>query len=238
MNGAAAMQPNRQAGPHANSRAPMTLVTAYFALPRRSRSIHDYHQWMANLLPFVEWPMVIFCDAASLDIIKRLRGQKPAVYCVTRLEDFSVYRYRDSLHAHVAQRLGRPAGQTIGFDAALVWHEKAHFVRRAIDMNAFDSRMFFWCDIGLLRGGVFRPSARVKWPDFQVCRTTLGNQVAFFGRHIAPPPHLAGGDPLDFRAILGRLRRVDAPLLRRLLPPPGTTHQRPSAQSGGRFGTP
>ena len=186
--GAAAMQPKPQAGQHANSRAPITLVTAYFALPRRSRTIHDYHHWMANLLPFVEWPMVIFCDEASLDIIKRLRGQKPAVYCLTRLEDFSVYRYRDPLHAHVAQRLGRPAEQTTGFDAALVWHEKPHFVRRAIDMNAFDSEMFFWCDIGLLRGGVFRPCARSQWPNFQVCRAALGNQVAFFGRHIAPPP--------------------------------------------------
>jgi len=58
--------------------APLTLVTAYFALPRRSRTVRDYHAWMSNLLPFVEWPLVIFCDAESLAVIKRLRGGKPA----------------------------------------------------------------------------------------------------------------------------------------------------------------
>lgn len=178
------------------------MVTAYFALPRRSRAVIDYHAWMANLLPFVTWPLVIFCDEQSLGRIKRLRGSKPAAYRVTRLQDFRAYRHRDAIHAHVMQRLGRPAGQTIGLDAALVWHEKANFVRRAIDENLYHSEMFFWCDIGLLRRGVFRPSARREWPNMQICREKFAGRVAFFGRHIAPPPPAATA--LGHGRILGR----------------------------------
>ncbi len=122
-------------------RWPITLVTAYFQLDNayRGRSMRDYHAWMANLLPFIRWPLVIFCDEQSVDRLKCLRGSKPAVYCVTRLEEFSVYRYRDIIRAHCAmRRSGRNP------DVALVNNEKTSFVRRAIEIHAFGSEMFFW----------------------------------------------------------------------------------------------
>ena len=178
---------------------PITLVTAYFELedPGRGRTASDYHAWMANLLPFIRWPMVIFCDEQSVDIIKRLRGGKPAVYCVTSLEEFFVYRYRDILHAHIAQRW-----PGISPDCSLIYHEKANFVRRAIDMNTFGSEMFFWCDIGYFRNNKrqtgFHLSDRIEWPNLQACRTAFGDKVAFFGitdnsATCAFPPWMWGG---------------------------------------------
>jgi len=214
-------------------RAPLTLVTAYFALPRRSRTVSDYHAWMSNLLPFVEWPLVIFCDAESLAVIKRLRGGKPAAYRVTRLQDFRAYRHRDAICAHAMQRLGRPAGQTIGIDAALVWHEKANFVRRAIAENPYRSEMFFWCDIGLLRRGVFRPSPRRAWPNLQICREKFADRPVFFGRQNAPPPAESG---LDYGGILGRRGIANAPILRCLLPFAGFAHLGASRNTGRRAG--
>ena len=79
----------------------ITLVTAYFQLDNaaRGRSPRDYSAWMAQLLPFIRWPMVIYCDAQSVEQVKRLRGGKPAVYCVTSLEEFAGYRYRDIIRA-------------------------------------------------------------------------------------------------------------------------------------------
>ena len=170
--------------PPTEHRAPITIVTAFFALDKSNaprpdgRTPSDYHQWMANFLPVINWPLVVFCDAQSLDTIKRLRGDKPAVYHITRFEDFSVYRHRRILRAHIAQRWpGFPA------DLSLVYHEKAHFVRRAIDENHFGSDMFFWSDIGMFRvpkrRAMFQPSARIEWPNRRVCRA-FGNQVAFF----------------------------------------------------------
>lgn len=165
----------------------ITLVTAYFQLDNawRSRSARDYHAWMANLLPFVRWPMVIFCDAQSVETIKRLRGDKPAVYCVTRLEDFSVYRYRDIIRAQAAARSPDSNPNT-----ALVYGEKVNFVRRAIEMNVFGSQMFFWCDIGFFRKGkrvLFSLSKHIEWPNLRVCRAAFGTRVALFGRTLNPP---------------------------------------------------
>ena len=202
--------------PPTEHRAPITIVTAFFALDKSNaprpdgRTPSDYHQWMANFLPVINWPLVVFCDAQSVDTIKRLRGDKPAVYHITRFEDFSVYRHRRILRAHIAQRWpGFPA------DLSLVYHEKAHFVRRAIDENHFGSDMFFWSDIGMFRvpkrRAMFQPSARIEWPNRRVCRA-FGNQVAFF----------AATDAVRNRArpwVLGTVwgGRAGAPVLRRLL---------------------
>jgi len=173
------------AHPPTEHHAPLTLVTAYFAMDDSSaprpdgRTSRDYHQWMANFLPVIKWPLVVFCDQQSADIIKRLRGGKPAVYHITRLEEFSIHRHRHELRAHIAQRcLGFPA------DLSLIYHEKANFVRRAMDENPYHSEMFFWCDIGMFRApkgwAVFQPSERIEWPNLRVCRTASGNQTAFF----------------------------------------------------------
>lgn len=173
--------------------APLTLVTAYFEVKDtlRNRTPRHYHAKMAKLLPFVKWPMVVFCEAPWVDTIKNLRGDKPTVIYATRWEEFSVYRHRDILHAHTAQRQPQ-----YNADLSLIFHEKANFVRRVIDENPYQSDMFLWCDIGLMKvtwrecrymPRVLRLSEQIEWPNLQVCRA-FGDQVAFFGRHLSPPP--------------------------------------------------
>jgi len=177
-------------------RAPITLVTAYFALdanaaPREDgRGPGDYYRWMTDFLPRVRWPLVIFCDEQSAPTIKRLRGDKPAVVRITRFEDFRVHRYRDAINAHAAQRNpGFPA------DLAPIYHEKANFVRRAIFDNPFDSAWFFWCDISLIRQtnasiaqAAFRFLPRTEWPNLQICREQFAGKAVFFGATSPPPP--------------------------------------------------
>lgn len=173
--------------------APLTLVTAYFEVKDtvRNRTPRHYYAKMKKLLPFVNWPMVVFCEAKTVDMIKRLRGDKPTVIHATRWEEFSVWRHREILHAHNAQRHPQ-----YNADLSLIFHEKINFVRRVIDENPYRSEMFFWCDIGLMKvtwrecwgmPRALRLSERIEWPDLQICRA-FGAQVAFFGRHYRPPP--------------------------------------------------
>jgi hypothetical protein len=42
----------------------------------------------------------------------------------------------------------------------LIWAEKAHFVKRAIEINPFQSNYFLWVDIGC-----FRTPSPIKWPN-------------------------------------------------------------------------
>ena len=177
--------------------SPIKLVTGYFELERtphqaRTRSPRDYDAWMENFVPCIRWPLVIFCDESSLERIKRLRGQQPAVYVVTSLEEFCVYPYRDILRAQC-----RDAWPSLPVDYSIVVDEKPNFLRRAIAMNPFGSEMFFWCDIGVFRPSrlsgakeLFCLSERIEWPDLRVCRTACSDKVALVGRRASlTEPH-------------------------------------------------
>ncbi len=162
---------------------PITLVTSYFDLGRKqTRYAGDpYPDWIRNFLPFAQWPLVIYCDEQSLDMLKEMRGDKPAVWHVMCLEEFFVYKYWDLL-----KNLETDAG--LAAEYGLVWHEKHNFLRRALSENPFDSEMFFWCDIGLFR---FRQDASlwrlplkhirlyedVEWPSLRACRALPQDKV-------------------------------------------------------------
>ena len=159
----------------------ITVVTALFRFDHggHERASRDYLGWSANLLPLIRWPLVVYCDAQSVAALKRLRGRKPAVWRVMRVEEFYVHRYRDIIRAHSEARW--PGAHP---DISLVYNEKANFMRRAIGQNVFGSEMFFWCDIGAFRARQYEPlklSARIEYPNLRVCRA-LGSRVALFGR--------------------------------------------------------
>ena len=158
---------------------PITLVTAYFRINKREEnSPRSYEEWMMNFLPYVHWPLAIFCDEQSLDGIKRLRGNRPAVYFVTRPEEFHSYKYQDIIQAQCLNDA----------EVSMIWHEKHNFLRRALLENPFDSEMFFWCDIGCFRFSrdlpfwsvrrmQFRLFEDVEWPNLRVCRALPQDKV-------------------------------------------------------------
>jgi len=173
---------------------PITLVTAYFELggkPGCPGRENPYPRWIRNFLPNARWPLVIFCDEQSLDMLREARGDKPAVYHVTRPEEFYAWRYLDDL-----KRQSFPAWEGTEFCIArsLVWHEKHHFLRQALSENPFGSEMLFWCDIGQFRHSSDAPwwpwqSALwkllkwfilyedIEWPNLEVCRSLPADKV-------------------------------------------------------------
>ena len=194
-------------GMEPRSQYPLTLVTAYFELGGRLESPergNPYPHWIRNFLPHVRWPLVVFCDEQSVDMLKGARGDKPAVWHVTRLEDFYAYRYLDDL-----KRLSSPEEHAeVWITRSLIWHEKHHFLRQALSENPFGSEMLFWCDIGLFRynpdaswwspgRSTFRLFEDIEWPNLEVCRALPQDKVllvpagermdgGFFGGAIEP----------------------------------------------------
>ena len=174
---------------------PITLVTAYFEVggkPDCPGRENPYPRWIRNFLPIARWPLVIFCDEQSLDMLREARGDKPAVYHVTRPQAFYAHRYLDDL-----KRLPFPGECAEAFVArSLVWHEKHHFLRQALSENPFNSEMLFWCDIGQFRydpdgplrewwGGrmSFRLFEDIEWPNLEVCRAWPQDKVILVGLH-------------------------------------------------------
>ena len=175
----------------AHRQSPLTLVTAWFNLGAGQKRYagNPYPGWIRNFLPTVRWPLVIFCDEQSVDMLKEARGDKPAVWHVTCPEEFYVYRYLDDL-----KRLECSGRITV--EASLVWHEKHHFLRQALSENPFGSEMLFWCDIGQFRydpdaplGSLHRVAFRlfedIEWPNLEVCRALPQDKVILMNAHLS-----------------------------------------------------
>ena len=97
-----------------------TLVTAYFPLSQGSKhSLDDYRRWMANFLPHVQAPIVIYLppDDELEATIRELRGNLPLIVHVSSAfqPSWSVTssgqidsRFHPPTHAAVCRYLGHP----------------------------------------------------------------------------------------------------------------------------------
>jgi hypothetical protein len=137
-----------------------TIVTAYFQLKQAKASHNTYQKWMSNMLS-INNPMVIFCDSKSNQIIESLRpANTNTVIIETSFADFYTFTYSRSFAEHY--KLDHE--QHVGHNMLLymIWSEKSHFLKRAIDMNPFCSDYFLWVDIGCFR----TPNIKyIHWPN-------------------------------------------------------------------------
>ena len=192
---------------------PITLVTAWFKVGQRRRGegyIRPYAEWMRNFLLHIRCPLVIFCEEQSLDEIRRLRGDRPAVYLAVRPEEFLVRNIRSVLQNQYLAHPDEYPDYSLHPDVSMIWNEKCNFARRAATMNPFRSEMIFWCDIGTFRATVrsnnlFRLSERIEWPNLQVCRALPRDKVAIIAvNNPGPPPPDSDPLPVDNPALDGR----------------------------------
>ena len=143
----------------------MCIVTAYFQIQSK-QPVACYIEWMQHMLK-MQTPMVIFCDEASYPMIASQRPLHTRII-VTTLKQFHSYKYINTYRANYEidhERYHSP-------ELYLIWAEKAHFVKRAIEMNPFQSNYFLWVDIGC-----FREPSPVKWPNPNRIREMDTNKV-------------------------------------------------------------
>jgi len=136
-----------------------TIVTAYFQLPIAKKSHDQYIEWMKNML-IIETPMVIFSDKASKPLIQQIRGHLPTYYAIIDFDDFYTARYETSFYEH--KLLDHEIGIVHNPQLYMIWNEKSHFLKKAADLNPFQTDYFLWVDIGCFRV----PNTRfLQWPN-------------------------------------------------------------------------
>jgi len=132
-----------------------TIVTCYFKI--NSKHSHEkYKTWMENMLS-IDNPMVIFCDKESFSFIDTQRKNNTKII-ITSLEEFYSYKYIDTFYENNKIDFEVNIGHTP--ELYLIWSEKIHFVKLAIEMNPFQSNYFLWVDIGC-----FREKKYIEWPN-------------------------------------------------------------------------
>ena len=138
-----------------------TVVTSYFQLNQSKASHLQYVEWMKNML-MIDNPMVIFCDEKSEETIYMLRSGKhdKTRIIVTNFKEFYSYKYANQFLEHYKMDKEQKVGHNMFL--YMIWSEKSHFLKRAIELDPFKTEYFLWVDIGCFR----KPNTEyINWPN-------------------------------------------------------------------------
>jgi len=106
-------------------------------------------------------PMVIFCDNHSVAMIKELRPRSDNTQIIVlSFEDFYCYKYINEFTRHLNIDPEKGIGHSVPL--YMIWNEKSHFLKRAIELNPFSTDYFLWVDIGCFR---VPNTEYLNWPN-------------------------------------------------------------------------
>jgi hypothetical protein len=161
----------------------LTLVTAYYQV--KSRHTHqEYLDWLNNIV-LLNKSIVFFTNKQLMDTLKSLRPKQlyyKTVFIQVEIEEF--YSYKNYL---------KEFNETFKIDIEykvhsvplfLIWSEKCMFLKKVIENNYFNSKCFYWIDIGYFRENKTEMKKYLNnWPNTRKCyeddRLVLG-QVKYF----------------------------------------------------------
>ena len=138
-----------------------TIVTAYFKLSKSKASHEIYLGWMQNMLA-IDNEMIIFCDPKLVGEIGQFRANKETKTHIVpcQFSEFYTYRYVNYFFEHSKMDSEVAIGHNMFL--YMIWSEKSHFLKRAIELDPFGSSYFLWTDIGCFR----RPNTEyLNWPN-------------------------------------------------------------------------
>ena len=125
----------------------LTLVTAYYKI----KSKHSYPEYLRRLKNFVQLnhSIVFFTSKDLINLVKKMRPKNlhnKTIFIEMEIEDF--YSYKN---------FGKEFNKSFYIDREnryhtvplyLVWGEKCSFLKKAILKNYFNSKCFYWVDVG------------------------------------------------------------------------------------------
>lgn len=135
----------------------LTLVTAWYNFKSKF-NVEVYRKWISNLLINVKkFKLIVYTNDESKWLIEPfIQNNENIKLVVLEIENFYGYKFKEQWIKNHTQN--HELNNRVDWRVNMLWCEKVHFVKKAIDNNYFqeDSNKtiwFGWCDIGYFRGG-------------------------------------------------------------------------------------
>jgi hypothetical protein len=127
----------------------LTVVTGYFSLGKSKHSTSEYESWIRRFCR-LDVNLVVFCSQAQVHWFKphRQAHNTRIIPCELDQLDVSHGAWRQMWHTTLALD---PEKSLHGTNLYAVWAAKQELVRKAIDLNFFDTTYYAWMDAGLFR---------------------------------------------------------------------------------------
>lgn len=127
-----------------------TIVTAFFNLDKKKYITDAYIYWINNYLPNINSYMIIYTDSCSYEFIKEMRKNfldKTKIIILT-LKDFYTYKYLENWKKHLEIDHEK---NLHNIELYMIWNEKPMFLQKSIEINPFNTEIFIWTDVGMMR---------------------------------------------------------------------------------------
>ena len=130
-----------------------TFVTAYYDIPNKFKGSGKYMEWMGNFLSFIRtMPLIIFSTGDALKRVQQIISTNPKAKNIVvqdlPFEQFYTHTFRPQLEQQTSLD---PERRIHTVELYMIWNEKPHFVRRAIEIDPHQSTHYCWFDIGMIR---------------------------------------------------------------------------------------
>jgi len=120
-----------------------TCVSCYFPVKNKydiNKDDNKYIEWFKNTLS-INCPYVFFTTKEYIDVIKSYRKNYPTYFIECNIEDFYTYKYKEKM---ITDPIHCPS-----VELNLLWNEKMFMIKKAYDINPFNSEWFQWIDAGI-----------------------------------------------------------------------------------------
>lgn len=116
----------------------LCCVSCYF--PVNNKHNNKYLEWFKNTLS-INCPYIFFTEKDSIEIIKSFRKDLPTYYIITKIEDLYTYKYKNKM---IVDSIHCPSAEL-----NMIWNEKIFMIKKAYELNPFNSDWFKWIDAGI-----------------------------------------------------------------------------------------
>ena len=134
----------------------VTVVSAYYPL-KSKYDPKEYLKWM-ELWSTLDCNLVFFTTPELVTYFENLRGLKPTKIITLDFSELEAYkRYGNDLWKLQNEKDHEEAHTP---ELYVIWYEKKEFVKKAIDLDYFNTNKFVWCDAGICRSKQWIPFIR------------------------------------------------------------------------------
>ena len=168
-----------------------TVVTAFYKFGKSKHSDEEYAVWIDNFFKCTTSPVVCFCDNAQYFQERYGGGKNNRTFIERPFDSFELTT--PEWIAKWKRQVDQDPEKTIhSWELYAVWALKQEFVHKAINLNAYNSQYFVWCDIGCFR----EPSNFPKPPRFAEAthsKVSPGHILILKIHEVDQSNHIGGG---------------------------------------------
>ena len=145
----------------------VTLVTAYYRFRSKHR-IFYYNEWMRNFLR-INKSIIFFLEKSSFKKILYKRPKEylnKTIWVFASIDEF--YTYKNFYEEYIKSYEIDVEHFRHNVRLYMIWSEKSNFLRTVAKKNYFNSKCFYWVDVGNFRN-TSHINKYLNWPSTNKC---------------------------------------------------------------------